>query len=345
MGYKFEKYSIGGGGSGIIDVTEFPEVGVKGGVYRMTTEGTTELWAVMPTATMPFSDFCTLQGGSATYYLVDTLPTVMNATDMDTLIFHVYIVNDTGIGYISMDGTSASATTVGTILADGMDRGWTDDIASIDGTVEEQMGVYAYRSPDVTSYGLNNEKNTNVYGYNGSAWDELGATKDLIPRANFMDYAVLEGSADGITLSEMTTSGIACLKIHDSVTVLGDHCLSACSMSLDSIIIGSGVTRIERYALSSCVRIKSIIIPPKVVSIGAYALSECTTLENVTIPNSVTSIGEDAFFQCVALANITFGGTKAQWKAITFGTDWDISTGDYIITCTDGTIAKDGTET
>ena len=32
--------------------------------------------------------------------------------------------------------------------------------------------------------------------------------------------------------------------------------------------------------------------------------------------------------------------TTAQWKAISFGSDWNKNTGNYTITCTDGTISK-----
>ena len=37
--------------------------------------------------------------------------------------------------------------------------------------------------------------------------------------------------------------------------------------------------------------------------------------------------------------------TDAQWKAISFGYDWNYNTGSYTVTCTDGTIAKNGTVT
>lgn len=63
-------------------------------------------------------------------------------------------------------------------------------------------------------------------------------------------------------------------------------------------------------------------------------------LANVTIPSSVTNIGTSAFEECESLTNINFDGTKAQWAAITKDSDWDTSTGDYTIHCTDGDIAK-----
>lgn len=80
-------------------------------------------------------------------------------------------------------------------------------------------------------------------------------------------------------------------------------------------------------------------------SIGTRAFEYCTHLTSITIPDSVTSIGAGAFYSCKGLTSIAYAGTKTQWKAISLGSIWDLDTPDYIITCTDGTIAKDGTET
>jgi hypothetical protein len=45
------------------------------------------------------------------------------------------------------------------------------------------------------------------------------------------------------------------------------------------------------------------------------------------------------------LTSITYNGTVSEWSAMSKGTDWDSSTPDYIVYCTDGTVAKDGTIT
>ena len=61
---------------------------------------------------------------------------------------------------------------------------------------------------------------------------------------------------------------------------------------------------------------------------------------SVTIPDSVTSIESDAFRYCRSLTEINFEGTKAQWKAISKGSNWNYNTGAYTIYCTDGNIGK-----
>ena len=54
----------------------------------------------------------------------------------------------------------------------------------------------------------------------------------------------------------------------------------------------------------------------------------------------VTSIGPDAFYYCDRLTSINYGGTKAQWSAIPKGSYWDLNTGSYTVTCTDGVLTK-----
>ncbi|MBQ3465787.1 MAG: leucine-rich repeat protein, partial [Firmicutes bacterium] len=54
-----------------------------------------------------------------------------------------------------------------------------------------------------------------------------------------------------------------------------------------------------------------------VTSIRSSAFYYCTNLTTVTIPESVTSIEEGAFNDCTGLTTVNFGGSKAQWDAIT----------------------------
>lgn len=153
----------------------------------------------------------------------------------------------------------------------------------------------------------------------------------------------------------------------DSITSIGNNAFSY-NDSLKEINIPDGVTTIGNDAFFSCRGLTNIVIPDSVTNIGNSAFAWCTNLTNFTIPNSVTTIGYMMFLRCTNLTNVTIGGgltsltvdmfahctnltdiqytgTKAQWKAITFGSGWNDDTGNYTITCTDGTIAKDGTET
>ena len=102
---------------------------------------------------------------------------------------------------------------------------------------------------------------------------------------------------------------------------------------------GKTVTSIGAWAYF-CSSLTSITIPDGVTSIGSAAFYGCSSLTSITIPTGVTSIGDSAFKYCSSLTSITYGGTKAQWEAISLGSDWNSDTGNYTVTCTDGTLSK-----
>ncbi len=118
----------------------------------------------------------------------------------------------------------------------------------------------------------------------------------------------------------------------------------ATELTLPSNYNGSNYI-INQYAFGDCDSLTSINIPDGVNSIGDWAFYRCTSLESITIPDSVTNIGECAFWGCGSLESITYTGTIDQWNTIEKDGNWDSNIPDYFITCTDGTIAKDGTVT
>ncbi len=112
-----------------------------------------------------------------------------------------------------------------------------------------------------------------------------------------------------------------------------DTSVASCIIHEDTKVICAG-------AFANCSSLISITIPDSVTSIGRETFYGCSALESVTLGNSVTNIGQSAFTSCSNLTKITFQGTKAQWNAITKGSNWNNNTGSYTIHCTDGDIAK-----
>ena len=132
--------------------------------------------------------------------------------------------------------------------------------------------------------------------------------------------------------------------ILDGVTSIGEYAFNHCR-SLTSITIPDSVTSIGSHAFDNCPSLASITIPDSVTSIGASAFIHCKGLTSINIPDSVTSIGEYTFGNCSSLTSITYTGTTVQWNSIIKYSKWDNATGDYVIHCADGDIAKDGTVT
>ena len=118
------------------------------------------------------------------------------------------------------------------------------------------------------------------------------------------------------------------------------------------VIVGKEVRRIPGFLFSPYDGYSSAeYFSPKIISvefeensvcstIGTFAFEDCRELASITIPKTITSIDRSAFGYCYGLLNITFGGTKAEWQAITKGQYWNTNTGNYMIHCTNGNISK-----
>ena len=83
--------------------------------------------------------------------------------------------------------------------------------------------------------------------------------------------------------------------------------------------VPNSVTSIGDNAFRNCTNLTSVTIPDSVTSIGDRAFRDCNSLTSMMIPDSVTSIGDRAFSYCGSLTDVYFGGTEAEWNAITIG--------------------------
>jgi hypothetical protein len=77
--------------------------------------------------------------------------------------------------------------------------------------------------------------------------------------------------------------------------------------------------------------------------LGTGAFYGCKNLTNIILPDSVKTVGSSAFYGCTGLTGVRFNGKVSQWQIISFGFSWNYNTGDFVITCTNGTLSKDGT--
>ncbi len=95
---------------------------------------------------------------------------------------------------------------------------------------------------------------------------------------------------------------LSVVTLSSDVTFLCDGAFSGCS-ELNSIDIPESVTRIGKYAFSSCC-FEEVKLPSGLTAIEDGAFSGCSELNSIDIPESVTRIGKNAFSDCDSIWNI-----------------------------------------
>ena len=159
-----------------------------------------------------------------------------------------------------------------------------------------------------------------VYAFNGLQLRSNGDGTCYVENVVFSDEIVIPSNYFGMR-----------------VTSIGSSAFYNCD-GLTSVTIPGSVTSIGSSAFEYCTKLTSVTIPDSVTSIGSSAFRGCSGLTSVTIPDSVTSIGSNAFYDCTGLTSITFNGTKAQWSAISKGTDWKYKVPATEVVCIDGVV-------
>ena len=99
------------------------------------------------------------------------------------------------------------------------------------------------------------------------------------------------------------------------LTVIGPSMFENCT-KLTHVTIPSGVTRIEREAFTMCGALEEIRLPEGVETIGVIAFSGCVAMTGAYLPRSLTTIESGAFSACRSLTDVYYGGTAAEWAAI-----------------------------
>ena len=114
------------------------------------------------------------------------------------------------------------------------------------------------------------------------------------------------------------------------------------SVAIEPVYMGEfPVVSVWSNAFAGCTGITDVTIAEGIAYIHQNAFAGCASMTSIRLPSTIISIGMEAFAGCASLTNIHFGGTKAQWEAVSKEDDWAPSSRQYVIHCTDGDIVVD----
>lgn len=90
------------------------------------------------------------------------------------------------------------------------------------------------------------------------------------------------------------------------------------NVALGSIILPSGMTKINSGGFAGCTNLTSVTLPETLETIGGKAFKGCSSLTSIIIPNSVTSISDSVFDRCTALTYVKLPDGITALDASTF---------------------------
>lgn len=125
-------------------------------------------------------------------------------------------------------------------------------------------------------------------------------------------YIDLPDGIQEIPPSMFSQSGLAGIRIPDSVRTIGKSAFNECASIRKPLEIPGGVKTVGEEAFRDCGQIPSVTICEGVQSIGKYAFKSCEHMQSISIPGSVTSIGDGAFSMCYSLEKLEMPGSGVQ---------------------------------
>ena len=95
---------------------------------------------------------------------------------------------------------------------------------------------------------------------------------------------------------------LTAINLPKKLTSIGEYAFS--QSGLKNVTIPGGVTKIEKYAFSSCDNLTSVTVSNGVKGIGQFAFSRNDNLTSVNLANSISKIERYAFCECGKLASV-----------------------------------------
>ncbi len=169
------------------------------------------------------------------------------------------------------------------------------------------IGEYAFRGTDITKITVTE----NIVSIASDAFDGCEAlTYNTYETVNYIGTEKNAYYAVAVAPENSKES----FKLHADTKIIADYAFGDCSIK--RISLPKGVTHIGANAFYSCGALTEVVLPEGLAHIGAEAFGNCGSLKEITLPKSVAHIGDSVFLYCAKVEKITFGGTKAEWDAI-----------------------------
>lgn len=102
----------------------------------------------------------------------------------------------------------------------------------------------------------------------------------------------------------LNCNNLVSITIPNSVVSFGRAFAGA--SNLKSIIIGTGIMEIERFAFSNCTKLVSVSLPDTIKKLDYESFSGCSSLASIFLPKSITELGSNVFKNCTSLKDIVF---------------------------------------
>ncbi len=134
-----------------------------------------------------------------------------------------------------------------------------------------------------------------------------------------------EASVTGMNDSTVTDVLIPDTVTYDNVTykitsigVDAFKASSTTSSTLQSIVLGNNITKIDTEAFYNCTSLRYIKFPDSLKTIKTAAFYNCTSLVNVELPEAVTTLAQKAFMNCSSLYSLYLPKNINKLKGETF---------------------------
>lgn len=164
----------------LVDVDALPTENIdQSKIYRVTKDGSAELYVVGEGMSYPFAELMRLEGieCQTNYYVVNELPETMEPSAVDFTVFNFYVLESTGVCYFYPEA-EGKVYTIGTYMFDGAfpDKGWAEDVSTID-----EAGFYVVKGAGETTYGIPDETKK-LYVFKGGVETKTFTVDDTFPR-------------------------------------------------------------------------------------------------------------------------------------------------------------------